>query len=50
MVLSAFESFSKVLTSVENPKVESRPRSYDHEPEGNVEEMVPDGIYHLVLL
>ncbi|KAL7101240.1 hypothetical protein ACP275_08G043400 [Erythranthe tilingii] len=43
MVLSAFGSFSKVSSNVETPKVESRHLSYDHEPGGNTEEMVPDG-------
>ncbi|KAL8044377.1 hypothetical protein ABFX02_08G042900 [Erythranthe guttata] len=43
MVLSALGSFSKVSSNVETPKVESRHLSYDHEPGGNTEEMVPDG-------
>ncbi|KAI3452089.1 hypothetical protein Pfo_008754 [Paulownia fortunei] len=43
MVLSAFESCSKVLSREGASKVESSAWSYNQEPGGSMEEMVPDG-------
>lgn len=43
MVLSAFESCSKVLGREGTSNVDSRHWSYNQELGGNIEEMVPDG-------
>lgn len=50
MVLSAFESCSKVLIREGTAKVESRHWSYNEEAGGSLREMVPDGACYFMSL